>query len=80
MDKNAGWDAWKGFINSCENDRLAYAEFKYYMLHYLSYAKQRHPEAYQGIIGNREFCKAYSQAESSFVKLISAYEKDLKKI
>lgn len=80
VDKNAGWDAWKRFINSCENDKLAYAEFKYYILHYLSYARQHHPEVYRGIVGNRDFCRAYRQLEDSFVKLIDAYEKDLKKI
>ncbi len=78
--QNAGWDAWQAYINSCENDKLAYAEVKYYILHYLSYAKKHYPKVYQGILGNRKFCQAYRSLESSFAKLISTYGKDLKKI
>lgn len=78
--KKAGWDEWQVFINNCENDRLAYAEFKYYILNYLYYAKKHHPDVYNGIVNNKEFCKAYRTLESSYVKLIKEYEKDLKKI
>ena len=78
--KKAGWDEWQVFINNCENDRLAYVEFKYYILNYLYYAKKHHPDVYNGIVNNKEFCKAYRTLESSYVKLIKEYEKDLKKI
>ena len=78
--KKAGWDEWQVFINNCENDRLAYAEFKYYILNYLYYAKKHHPDVYNGIVNNKEFRKAYRTLESSYVKLIKEYEKDLKKI
>ncbi len=78
--KKAGWDEWQVFINNCENDRLAYAEFKYYILNYLYYAKKHHPDVYNGIVNNKEFCKAYRTLESRYVKLIKEYEKDLKKI
>lgn len=78
--KKAGWDEWKVFINNCENDRLAYAEFKYYILNYLYYAKKHHPDVYKGIVNNKEFRKAYRILESSYAKLIKEYEKDLKKI
>lgn len=78
--QNAGWDQWQVFLNSCENNRLAYAEFKYYILHYLSYAKKHYPKVYKGILNNRKFCQAYKRLESSYVKLINSYEKDLKKI
>lgn len=80
VDMYAGWDAWENFIHSGENGRTAYAEFKYYILNYLSYAKKHYPEVYQGIMKNKEFCKTYYQLESSYVKLIAAYEKDLKKV
>lgn len=74
------WDTWSVYIRDCENGRLAYAEFKYYILHYLSYAKKHYPKLYNGIIKNRKFCAAYRQIESSYVKLIKQYEKDLKKM
>ncbi len=80
VSQKANWSAWKVFVANCENNRLAYTEFKYYILHYLYFVKQRLPEVYQGIVDNRQFCKAYRRLENSFVKLIKTYEKDLKKL
>ncbi len=79
-DQNADWDMWAIFINQSENDMQAYAEFKYYILHYLYYAKKNYPDIYKGIINNRQFCKAYKKLESSYAKLIRQYQKDLKKL
>ena len=53
---------------------MAYAEFKYYILNYLYYAKKHHPDVYKGIVNNKEFCKAYKTLESSYAKLIKEYE------
>lgn len=78
--KKAGWDEWKVFVNSCENDRLAYAEFKYFILHYLSYAKSHDKAVYNGIVNNKQFCRAYRIMEASYAKLIARYEKYLKKL
>lgn len=79
-DQNAGWDAWEVFIQDCENGRMAYAEFKYYTLHYLYYAKKHYPQVYKGIVKNKQFCRAYRKMESSYRQLIAAYGKDLKKL
>lgn len=78
--QKAGWDAWKTYINLCENGRQAYAEFKYYILHYLYYAKKHYPNVYKGIVTNREFCRAYKRLESSYAKLNKTYTKDLQKL
>ena len=78
--QNADGNAWMQYIISCENNRQAYAEFKYYILHYLRYAKKRYPDVYQGIAGNRSFCRAYQALEGSYAKLIRTYEKDLKRL
>ncbi|MCD8338190.1 MAG: hypothetical protein LUD18_13165 [Lachnospiraceae bacterium] len=80
IDQDADWDTWMLFINECENDMQAYAEFKYYILHYLYYAKQNYPDIYRAIIQNTQFCKAYKKLESSYAKLIRQYQKDLKKL
>lgn len=80
MDQDADWDTWMLFINECENDMQAYAEFKYYILHYLYYAKQNYPAVYKAIIQNTQFCKAYKKLESSYAKLIRQYQKDLTKL
>ncbi len=78
--QDAGWDVWQQYISNCENGRMAYAEFKYYIAHYLYYAKKHYPKIYRGIINNKQFCKAYVKIESSYRKLIKTYENDLKKL
>lgn len=78
--QNAGVGVWLDYINCCENDRLAYAEFKYYILHYLYYAKKHYPQVYRGIIKNKQFCSAYRKIESNYRKLIKTYEGNLKKL
>ncbi len=78
--QNADWGAWEAFINDCENDKLAYAEFKYYILHYLWYAKKKEPKVYKGIVQNKRFCKAYRQIERRYARQIKAYGAYLKKM
>lgn len=78
--QNADWDTWQVYITSCENGRLAYAEFKYYILHYLYYAKNHYPDVYRGIVNNKAFCRAYKKLESSYAKLIKTYTEDLEKL
>ena len=48
------------------NSFLAYAEFRYYILHYMLYAKEHYPAVYKGIMGNTQFLQAYSKVESQF--------------
>lgn len=75
--QNAGPAEWTDFVLNCANDRMAYAEFKYYILHYLYYAKQHSPSVYQGIVNNSEFKRAYQTIEQNFAALIDKFEKRL---
>lgn len=79
-ENNADWDQWRVYINFCENGRLAYAEFKYYILHYLNYAKKNAPEVYRGIVSNKPLRMAYRAIEKDYAKLNAKYNKDLKKL
>ena len=79
-DQGAGWNEWMQYVNDAENDRQAYAEFKYYMLHYLYYAKKHYPTVYKGIINNKKFCRAYKSMEASYAKMIPKYEKQLSNV
>lgn len=67
-------ETWGSFITEGESDMLAYIEFKYYILHYLYYARQHHPEVYKGIINNKNFRRAYRLTEKRFSELIDEYE------
>ena len=71
---------WNSFVMEGESDRLAYAEFKYYMLHYMYYAKTHHPDMYRQILANEKFRKAYRLIDHRFTKEIKDYEKKLSRV
>ena len=75
-----GLNAWKKYLNICVNARSAYAEFKYYILHYLWYAREHHPEVYQGIMGNEQFRQVYRMNEEGFRVSISTFENSLDQV
>lgn len=65
--KNTNKD-WIEYING-NGDYLAYAEFKFYILKYLLYAKQNHPDIYQSIINNTNFKTAFNSLDNNFYNL-----------
>lgn len=65
---------WEEFVVNCANDRVAYAEFRYYILMYLLYAKQNEPSVYRGIAANRSFAQAYLAIDRDFAGLIREFE------
>lgn len=73
-------EQWQEFVVFAANDRLAYAEFKYYILKYLTYAKRYYPSVYKGIMENADFVKAYQKIERKYADLIVKFEKSLKEI
>ena len=70
-------ESWCQYINGCENNRQAYAEFRYYILTYLLYAKVYEPEVYEGLMGNEKLRYAFTVVESNFAEDIARYEADL---
>ena len=70
-------DVWDTYVNIGLNGKQAYAEFKYYILHYLYYAKKHYPRIYKGIMANKSFRKAYRKTESHYAKLIRQFDKSL---
>ena len=55
------------------NNYVAYAEFRYYILTYLIYAQTNYPAVYSGIIGNSTFCRAFVSVESTFLNAVNVY-------
>lgn len=62
----------------------AYAEFRYYILRYMLYAKEKHPNIYQEILDNTDFCLVFTVIDESFGGLaahirewnLTIYERD----
>ncbi len=48
------------------NSFLAYAEFRYYMLHYMLYAELHYPAVYQEILNNITFRRAFTIVDDLF--------------
>lgn len=68
---------WRQYANLGANDRLAYAEFRYYMLTYLLYAKDKYPDVYSGIVNNSEFKQAFRLVDDRYAGNIQRYEQSL---
>ena len=56
-----GMDVWRK-----PNTLGSYIEFRYYILHYMLYAREHHPDIYQGILNNVEFRTAFSTVDALF--------------
>ena len=71
-------NTWETFYVDGENDRLAYMQFKYYILHYMLYARQHHPAVYRKLVANDALRKAYRLIDKRFGDEVAEYEKLLK--
>jgi hypothetical protein len=80
VDNNASVDLWTSYIQQCVSDELAYAEFKYYMLKYMTYAKSHYPDIYTDIMGNEKLKAAYTIIESKFAAQIKKFNNQLSDI
>ncbi len=73
-------NSWRMYYSDYNNNRNAYAEFYYYTLVYLKYAKENKPNIYKDIINNSNYIKVFSTMEKKYRQLMSEYESDLDKI
>ena len=55
------------------NNYLAYAEFRYYILTYMLYARDNYPEVYEGILENDSFRRAFSAVDDTFAGLVEEF-------
>lgn len=76
-DQNASPRQWLIFVTSCANNRQAYAEFKYYTLHYMQYAKQHKKGVYKKILKNKDYLKAFNTIEERYASLIAQFDEKL---
>ena len=55
------------------NAYVSYAEFRYYILEYLLYAKENYPDVYKDIIGNESFKTAFVTVEKLFKENVETW-------
>ena len=68
------FDVWKRFANSGYNNRKAYAEFRYWTLRYLDYAKTNHRDVYDFFLSNQSFVDAFCLTQERFEKEIKEFD------
>jgi len=65
--------AWLQYFSNVSGTSYAHMEFRFYILHYLLYAKDNYPEVYKGIMGNAAFLKAFTEVDTRFDELNQQY-------
>jgi hypothetical protein len=63
------------YIEHAASHKVAYLEFKYYILHYLYFARNNHRDEYNEIIHNQQFIKSYKAVDLAYTEMIRVYEK-----
>lgn len=69
--------AYQDYIQNMSSDRLAFYEFKYFILAYLSRAKAEYPVIYQAFLDNGPLRETYKQIHNGYQELLNAHDKRL---
>lgn len=68
---------WKDYKHAVMSEALAYYEFNLFFGWYMVYAKQKHPDVYEGISSNKAFRVVYTLLQDKFANLLNMAEKRL---
>lgn len=74
---NEGEASWYKFESNYSNNKDAYAEFYYWTLVYLEYARVHKKKVYKAIMKNKNYIKTFNKIQTDYVKLMKKYEKKL---
>ncbi len=61
------------YLKTINNQYTAYAEFKYYILNYLLYAKQSYPDIYKSLMNNKPLMDAIVQINTHYKNINRTY-------
>lgn len=70
-DQKASVDDYAKLVQLSASDRLAYAEFRYYILSYMLYAKGKYPDIYKKIVKNKSFTTTFSLIDRKFYNQVN---------
>lgn len=66
-------DNWFDYISNVSGQYFAHAEFRFYILKYLMYAKQNYPNIYKDIMANKEFKQVFNTIDVKFAQIIDEF-------
>ena len=73
-------EVWLDYLTESADVAVAYVEFRYFIEHYLYYAKMHNKAVYKGIVNNAKFKNALKKIDRKYAKLIKTYDSNIKKI
>lgn len=73
-------DTWLDYLSGSASVAKAYVEFRYFIEHYLYYAKKHNRAVYKGVMKNKKFVRAFKKVDRKFSALVKIYDKRLPKI
>ncbi|NPV02534.1 MAG: hypothetical protein HPY53_14260 [Brevinematales bacterium] len=71
---------WGEYIRGIVSTYSAYAEFRYWILAYLLYAKEKHPSIYKDIMDNQVFRQVFAKIDERYTSLISAIDERIEEV
>ena len=74
------FDVWHSFANAGYNNRMAYAEFRYWTLRYLDYAKTNHREVYDFFLSNQNYIDAFCLTQERFENEIKKFDERIRQV
>jgi len=66
--------SWMDYFQLVSGVYYAHAEFRFYILSYLLYARQKYPLVYDEILSNKPFVEAFLAVDQKFTDLMRTYE------
>ena len=69
MDQNATGDQWMDYVFDVIGTWGAYTEFRYFILHYMLYARENYPAVYNGIMANEKFIESFTIIDNNHLRL-----------
>lgn len=76
----ANADGYLHFVSDFMNDRDAYAEFYYWTLVYLDYARVHKHAVYKQILANKSYVKTFTGTRKKYERLVRSYREGLDRV
>lgn len=68
---------WLEYVQNASGDYFAYAEFRYYILSYMLYAREHAPAVYSGILENTGLLEVFQAVDAKYASVIARYFESL---
>lgn len=71
---------WLDYVQNAAGSISAYAEFRYYILHYMLYVREQYPDVYANVMANEAFLDAFTIIENKYASVVATYLANLERV